>query len=668
MSQRKPLAIGIDVGATHFRVAVYCGNKGKNFELIKSDMGKEQTPCYARLDGEHDWTIGEKAMHSALQETTRTVFFIKRLLGHSICKVVNCDCLPFISGEDTCRRKIGLLEPCTNTTRNISPIEIYSEYLRKARENAEIQLEQDSIQDAVITVPDTFNPEQRRAIRSAAKIAGLRVLLIQNDTMATASFYSVGMDPGTQQRILIFDLGGGSFKLSTWHIEKDESKMLKNKLLMKGGNHSLGGFDFDSAIARYVLKMLPNDISKLVKQERGEMWYLLDTCKKAREELTTMEETCINLSRFNEKLNFSRTNFKELKDVKVLLSVIRKAIDDAISKQTDISEIVTMGGASNMICIQEIVASCCKERKISANRSLDANETVVYGAAYTAFGRDNPAENFQDDVTKDLDESEINRMEKEMAGHRERRKLEQSKQYWMNQYIKTILETQDVVKKLKNRADFDEQCQKNITWEKENPHAPIQQIIKAFESATALKERLTQQQLDECRKSAATKQANDTPRESEFNCLQIVAYDLRELKTRLCPQECIIKVCNYSLKKERKEFIRCETIHLSNIVLWLEIYVYGYGKGENSHMSLIIFTCYCEENETSCKISVLNQKADAAHYEYSAQLKYEQGKQNYLLIEDFIENNNLSKYVEDNSIFLKLELQKPWLRPGRVIT
>ena len=670
MSQRKPLAIGIDVGATHFRVAVHAyGNKGKSFKLIESDMGKGQTPCYARLDGEHEWTIGEKAMHSAHQETARTVFFIKRLLGHSIGEVVNHECLPFISGEDMRRRKIGLLEPCTNTTRSISPIEIYSEFLRKARENAEFKLEQDSIEDVVITAPDTFTHEQKETIRSAAKIAGLRVLLITSDTSAAASFYSVDMDPGTQKSILIFDLGGGSFKLSTWHIERDE-RTTKKKCLTRGGDHNLGGFDFDSAIVRHVLKMLPSELSELVKQDKAKMWHLLDTCKKAREDLTTMEETCLDLSKYeaNLQFSFSRTNFKELEDVKALLSIIRKAIDDAISKPTHISEIVTMGGASNMICIQEIIESCCKERKISINRTLDGNETVVFGASYMAFSSNNHAKKFQDgDVTKELGELEMYHVEKEMAAHRERRKLEQNKQDWMNLYVKTIHETQDVVKKLKNRADFDEQCQKNIKWEKENPHAPIRQIINAFESAKALKERVAKQQLDECIKNATTNSAKDTPRESECNCIQNVTYDLQELKTRLCPQECIIKVCNYGFKKENKEMFTCKSIRLPNIFLCLQVCVYGYGKGENSHMTLNILTCYCEENQTSCKISVLNQKEDAGHYEYVAQLKYEEGKQNYLLIEEFIDNNTLSNYIEDNSIFLKFELLKPWLRPGRVM-
>ncbi|MHA1248109.1 MAG: molecular chaperone DnaK [Candidatus Thorarchaeota archaeon] len=346
--------VGIDLGTTNSGIAYMEGGKPT---MIPNAEGKRLTPSVVGITPQGEIVVGELAKRQAVSMPDRTVRSIKRKMGQNY------------------RVKIG--------DKEYSPQEISAMILRKLKEDAEAYLGE-KIEKAVITVPAYFNDSQRQATKDAGRIAGLDVVRIINEPTASALAY--GLDKGQELKVLVYDLGGGTFDVSILDIGEDVYEVLATS-----GNTRLGGDDWDQRIIDWVVEEFKKDTGIDITKDLAAMQRIRDAAEQAKIELSTVQKTIINLPYITAdesgpkhiSLELTRAKFEQMTDdlVQATMGPIRRALADANLEAEDIDKILLVGGATRMPMIQRLIRDMFGKE---GEKSINPDECVALGAAVQA--------------------------------------------------------------------------------------------------------------------------------------------------------------------------------------------------------------------------------------------------------------------------------------------
>ena len=343
--------IGIDLGTTNSCVSVV---EGKKPVIIPNEKGEYTTPSVVAFTKNGERLVGDSALRQAVVNSDRTISSIKRQMGTSYTKS--------ISG------------------RNYTPQEISGMILRKLKEDAENYLGE-KVTDAVITVPAYFNDIQRQATKDAGRIAELNVLRIINEPTSAALAY--GLNNGQPQKIMVYDLGGGTFDVSI--IEIGEGVI---EVLATNGDNHLGGDDFDERIVVHLSSLIKNQYGVDVKKDLAILTRVKEAAQQAKKELSASESAAIMLpylatvkgNPVNFEYNLTRQKFNELtKDlVDKTAGPVQNALMDAGIAVSELSKVLLVGGSTRIPAVQEKVRSLTG---IMPSKSINPDECVAQGAA-----------------------------------------------------------------------------------------------------------------------------------------------------------------------------------------------------------------------------------------------------------------------------------------------
>ncbi|MEH6496076.1 MAG: molecular chaperone DnaK [Pseudomonas marincola] len=369
--------IGIDLGTTNSCIAVMDGKEAK---IVENSEGARTTPSMVAFTEDGDKLVGQAAKRQAVTNPENTLFAIKRLIGRRFDdKATQKDIkmVPFNIVEAD--NKDAWVE---SRGEKYSPSQISAFILQKMKETAETFLGEDVTQ-AVVTVPAYFNDAQRQATKDAGKIAGLEVLRIINEPTAAALAY--GMDK-KDQKIAVFDLGGGTFDVSILEIGDGVFEVHSTN-----GDTFLGGEDFDMTLVDYLATQFEKENGIDLRGDNMALQRLKEAAEKAKIELSSAQSTEINLPFITADasgpkhmaLKLTRAQFENLVDdlVKRTLPPCEKALKDAGFQKGEIDEVILVGGMSRMPKVQEIVQNFfgCEP-----NRGVNPDEVVAMGAAIQA--------------------------------------------------------------------------------------------------------------------------------------------------------------------------------------------------------------------------------------------------------------------------------------------
>ncbi|XP_052191954.1 heat shock 70 kDa protein BIP1-like [Diospyros lotus] len=375
-SSKLGTVIGIDLGTTYSCVGVY---RNGHVEIIANDQGNRITPSWvAFTDSER--LIGEAAKNQAPLNAERTIFDVKRLIGRKFedpevqrdmkllpYKIVNKGGKPYIQ----VKIKDGEIKA-------FSPEEISAMILGKMKETAESYLGK-KIKDAVITVPAYFNDAQRQATKDAGTIAGLNVVRIINEPTAAAIAY--GLDKkGGEKNILVYDLGGGTFDVSILTIDNGVFEVLATS-----GDTHLGGEDFDHRVMDYFIKLIKKKYNKDISKDNKALGKLRRECEGAKRALSSQHQVRVEIESLFDGVDFSepltRARFEELNmDLfKKTMGPVKKALEDAGLKKSDVNEIVLVGGSTRIPKVQQLLKDYFDGKEPC--KGVNPDEAVAYGAA-----------------------------------------------------------------------------------------------------------------------------------------------------------------------------------------------------------------------------------------------------------------------------------------------
>lgn len=366
--------IGIDLGTTNSAMAVYEGNEAK---IIANKEGKNTTPSIVAFTDKGEVLVGEPAKRQAVTNPKKTIYSIKRIMG-------------LMFNEDKAKEAEKRL-PYNIVDRNgacaveiadkiYTPQEISAKILMKIKEDAESYLGEE-VTEAVITVPAYFNDAQRKATKEAGTIAGLNVLRIINEPTSAALAY--GLDKKEAEKIMVYDLGGGTFDVTV--LETGDNVV---EVLATGGDAFLGGDDFDNRIIDWAAEEFKSDEGIDLKNDVMALQRLKDAAENAKKELSSAQETEINLPFITADASgpkhlvkkITRAKFESLIDdlIEDTIKKIEFVIKDAGLTQSDISEVVMVGGSTRIPKVQERVKAYIGKE---LNKSVNPDEVVAVGAA-----------------------------------------------------------------------------------------------------------------------------------------------------------------------------------------------------------------------------------------------------------------------------------------------
>ena len=369
--------IGIDLGTTYSCVGVY---KNGRVEIIANDQGNRITPSYVAFTDKERLT-GDSAKNQATSNPLRTVYDVKRLIGRNFGdRSVQKDkkLVSYNIGSKEGKPYVSVEMKEGEKAKVFSPEEISAMILTKMKETAEAFLGK-TVKNAVVTVPAYFNDAQRQATKDAGVIAGLNVARIINEPTAAAIAY--GLDKkGKEQNILVFDLGGGTFDVSVLTIDNGVFEVVSTN-----GDTHLGGEDFDQRIMDYFMKLIKRKYSKDVSKDPRARQKLRREAERAKRALSSQHQVRVEIEGLAEGVDLSepltRARFEELNNdlFKKTLSPVKKAMEDASFKKSDIQELVLVGGSTRIPKVQQLLKDYFDGKE--PNKGVNPDEAVAYGAA-----------------------------------------------------------------------------------------------------------------------------------------------------------------------------------------------------------------------------------------------------------------------------------------------
>lgn len=365
--------IGIDLGTTNSVVAVMEGNEAK---VIANAEGNRLTPSVVAYTDKGETLVGEPARRQAVTNPTRTISSIKRFMGRRHDEVESEEkMVPYeITGgpEDYVKIKVG--------DKEYTPPEISALVLRKLKESAEAYLGH-KVNKAVITVPAYFNDSQRQATQDAGQIAGLEVERIVNEPTAAALAY--GLEKDKNEKIVVYDLGGGTFDVSVLELADGVFQVLSTN-----GDTHLGGDDFDEVLINHVANDFEKEQGIDLRNDPMALQRLQEACEKAKKELSSAQQTDINLPFITAdasgpkhlQMSISRVEFEKLVDPLVdrTKGPVENALRDAKLSAGDIDEVVLVGGSTRIPKVQELVKKIFSK---DPHKGVNPDEVVAVGAA-----------------------------------------------------------------------------------------------------------------------------------------------------------------------------------------------------------------------------------------------------------------------------------------------
>ncbi|GFH08902.1 uncharacterized protein HaLaN_03944 [Haematococcus lacustris] len=367
--------IGIDLGTTYSCVGVY---KNGRVEIIANDQGNRITPSYVAFT-DTERLIGDAAKNQATVNPVRTIYDVKRLIGRKFTdKEVQKDA-KLVSYKIVDRSGKPYVDVSVQGESKVfSPEEISAMILTKMKETAEAFLGK-TVKHAVVTVPAYFNDAQRQATKDAGTIAGLNVARIINEPTAAAIAY--GLDKkGGEKNILVFDLGGGTFDVSILTIDNGVFEVISTN-----GDTHLGGEDFDQNVMQYFIKLIKKKYGKDVSKDARALQKLRREAERAKRALSSQHQVRVEIEALHDGIDLSepltRARFEELNmDLfKKTLGPVKKALDDANMKKSDLDEIVLVGGSTRIPKVQELLRDFFDGKE--PNKGINPDEAVAYGAA-----------------------------------------------------------------------------------------------------------------------------------------------------------------------------------------------------------------------------------------------------------------------------------------------
>ena len=366
--------LGIDLGTTNSAMAVL---EGGSPTIIVNAEGDRTTPSVVGFRADGDRVVGKAAKNQAVTNPKNTVFSIKRFMGRKYSECTSeIKTVPYEVKEGQGGRAVVDIEGKDYTAEQVSAMT-----LAKMKADAEKYLGE-TVTDAVITVPAYFNDAQRQATKDAGKIAGLNVKRIVNEPTAAALAY--GLDKqGTDQRILVFDLGGGTFDVSILDLADGVFEVLSSS----GDNH-LGGDDWDQRVIDWMADKFQQENGVDLRQDPMALQRLKEAAENAKKELSAAQQTTINLPfiTMNQSgplhLNYTLTRAEFEKITRDLLErckqPVTNALRDAKLKLSDLTEVILVGGSTRMPAVQELVKTMTGKQP---NMSVNPDEVVADGAA-----------------------------------------------------------------------------------------------------------------------------------------------------------------------------------------------------------------------------------------------------------------------------------------------
>ena len=346
--------IGIDLGTTNSCVAVL---EGADPVVIPNAEGSRTTPSVVAFSKTGERLVGQVAKRQAVTNPEKTVSSIKREMGTS--------------------------HKVTIGDKNYTPQEISAMILQKLKADAEAYIGE-KVFDAVITVPAYFTDAQRQATKDAGKIAGLNVKRIINEPTAAALSY--GIDKENDQKIMVYDLGGGTFDVSI--IEMGDGVQ---EVLATAGNNRLGGDDFDKKIIDWLVETFKTENNIDLSNDKMAMQRLKEAAEKAKIELSTTTQTQINLPFITADasgpkhmdINLSRSKFNQLTEdlVSETMAPVKKALEDSKLSISEIDKVLMVGGSSRIPAVQEAVKNFIGKEPF---KGINPDECVAIGAAIQA--------------------------------------------------------------------------------------------------------------------------------------------------------------------------------------------------------------------------------------------------------------------------------------------
>jgi molecular chaperone DnaK len=370
--------LGIDLGTTNSAMAYMSGGKPN---IISNEQGGRLTPSVVATNDDGEVIVGQPAKNQAITNPEGTIYSVKRLIGR-----------PWDDPEVQRDKKLLPFEMRKSKTGGVevkmddkwyTPQEISAKILAKLKKDAEDFLGEE-VKEAVITVPAYFDDSQRQATKDAGKIAGLEVKRIVNEPTAAALAY--GLESKKDEKVAIFDLGGGTFDISILEIGDGVFEVLSTN-----GDTHLGGDDFDQVIIDYIAKEFKKEQGVDLKDDRTALQRLKEASEKAKIELSNSEKAEINIPYITAdskgpkhlKMEFTRSDLEKLTSdlIEETVEPTKKALKDAKLKVEDIDEVLLVGGMTRMPAVQKKVKEIFGKEP---NKSVNPDEVVAIGAAIQA--------------------------------------------------------------------------------------------------------------------------------------------------------------------------------------------------------------------------------------------------------------------------------------------